>query len=849
MNLAAWRDTLRRDIGYALRQFVRNPVFSLVAVVSLAIGIGANTAMFGLLNETMLRALPVREPRQLVVLTDPNAGGVAVGMLPGKRRLLSYAEFAQLQDHATTLSGLCAAESEPNRRPIRVAGGPQESSVARLVSEDYFSLLGVGPAIGRVFSPQEATAPGKDPYVVLSYEYWQRRFGGKTSAIGTPIRIYGTTFTVIGVAAPNFRGASVNDRPDLWVPMMMQPLVMPGRDWLHEDLSQSLEKVMWLHVFGRLKPGVDLAKAQTEVDVLFRNILETGYPASLAPETRKQALSQKLVLREASTGTFIGREDFVQQLLILWTVSALVLLIACGNVANLLLARARFRSSEVGVRLSVGASRPRLIQQFLTESVMLGLIGSLVGLAVAWVAESVLATLLSNPKNPLQVSPGLDWRVLSFTTALALITGILFGLAPALRGTRVAPGEGLRETSRSTTNSMAGIAISKALVVAQVALSLLLVVGAGLFLRTLAKLQAVDLGYPKEELAMFTVDGVTAGYKDIRLANLWQDLAERIGRLPGVRGVTYSMNGLLGGSESADEIDVEGFAAQKDNERFSRFDLVGPGYFSTVGIPMLLGREIGQEDTSNSPHVCVINEAFSKLFFSGKNPIGRHVVERFGDRKNVMEVIGVARDAHDRRVTGEVPPRFYAAMTQGMDGASPWAIFEIRTSHDEDGVLAAARKTVFDVNQDLPIEDVRTLQDSLDRTNAQPRMIARLCAIFGGLALLLAATGLYGVLSYSVARRTNEIAIRIALGAGKGRVIALVLREMGFMIAIGLAAGIIFAAFGMRLIASRLYGVGALDPLTVILAVAILSLMGFAASCIPALRATRVSPIEALRCD
>ena len=847
MASAAWKDTAVRDIGYAFRQFIRNPVFTLVAVISLALGIGANSAIFSIMNEVLLRLLPVRDPKQLIIVTDPNAGGVAAGMLPGVRKLLSYAEFVHLRDHASTLSGMCAAESEPNRRQVRIGGEPPEAANARLVSENYFYVLGVEAAIGHVFTPDDAKGPGQDPYIVLSYDYWQRRFNGNTSVLGAPIHMYGTTLSVIGVAARGFQGASVSDRPDFWVPMMMQPLVIPGRDWLHEDLSQSLEKVMWLHVFGRLKPDVSLGKAQTELDVLFRNVLEAGYPATLAPETRKQALNQRLLLRSASTGTFVGRSELQQQLLILLAASILVLLIACANVTNLLLARATARSKEVCVRLSIGASRRRLVQQFLTESLMLALLGGLAGLLLAWAGSHLLTVLLSDPQNPLQLSHGLDLHVLGFTAAVSLMTGILFGLAPALRGTHVDLNLGLRDTGRELTASAGRLNLAKSLVVMQVAISLVLLVGAGLFLRTLWKLQAVELGYAKEKLLMLTVDGVTAGYKDARLGNLWHDLAERVRQLPGVRGVTYSMNGLMGGSESADEIDVEGFTPQRDNEKFSRFDMVGPGYFSTVGIPVLMGREIGAQDTAFAPHICVINEAFAKLFFAGRNPLGSHITEKFGNKKNVMEVVGVSRDVRDHNLRGNVPPRFYVATDQGMDGPSPWAIFEIRTTGDEQNIVEAVRKTIFGVNQDLPIEDVRSLKESLDRTNAQPHMIASLCVIFGSVALLLAAMGLYGVLSYGVARRTNEIGIRMALGAGKTRVIRLILREMGVMILIGLGLGLVFAGLGTRFVASRLYGLGALDPLTILAAAATLCFVALIASYLPALRAARVSPMKALR--
>jgi len=437
MSLASWRDTAVRDVRYAFRQFARSPLLTFVAVISLAAGIGANSAIFSIMNQVLLRSLPVREPAQLIIMTDPNAGGVAIGMLPGVRKLLSYAEFVHLRDHAATLSGVCAAESEPNRRQVRISGDAPETANARLVSENYFSVLGAGAGLGRVFSPQDAQAPGQDPFVVLSYDYWQRRFNGNTSVIGTSIRMYGTTLNVIGVAARGFQGTSAGDRPDFWVPMMMQPLVMPGRDWLHEDLNQSLEKVMWLHVFGRLKPGADLANAQTEMDVLFRNILEAGYPATLAPETRKQALNQRLVLHTASTGTFAGRNELQQELLILLAVSTLVLLIACANVSNLLLARATARNREICIRLSIGASRRRLVQQFLTESLILALLGGMAGLGLAWGGARLLVSLLSDPQNPLQFSSSLDLHVLGFTLAVTLLTGVLFGLAPALRGTQV----------------------------------------------------------------------------------------------------------------------------------------------------------------------------------------------------------------------------------------------------------------------------------------------------------------------------------------------------------------------------------------------------------------------------
>jgi predicted permease len=847
MDIAGWIETLWKDLRYALRQFARNPVFTVVAVASLALGIGANTAIFSILNEILMKSLPVRDPQQLVILTNPNSSGVSDGLDTGERNLMSYAEFAQLRDGATTLSGLCAAESEIDRWQLHFSGGTQEDARGRLVSEEYFSVLGVEPVMGRFFTNEDAKAPGQDPYAVISYAYWQRRFGGNTSALGTPFRILGTTYTIIGVTQPGFRGESVGEDPEVWLPMMMQRQVMPGRDWLHEDLSKSMEKLMWLHVFGRLKPGLTLARAQTEIDVLFRAIIENGYPATLAPETRKAVLDQHLKLHDARTGAFGGRDGFSQQLLVLLAASGVVLLIACINVANLLLARATARYKEVGVRLSIGASRGRLVRQFLSESLLLSFLGGVAGTFVAWGAAHALVPLLAARREAVALSPSLDWRVLGFAAGVTFLTGILFGLVPAIRGTRVNVNDSLRDSGRGNTSGSGRLNLAKGLVVAQVAFSLLLVVCSGLFLRTLWNLQSVDLGYPREKLLMLTVDGLTAGYKDQRLAALWRDLVDRLRAVPGIQGVTYSENGLFSGSESGDQIDVEGFTPQDKKDKGSRFDSVGPQYFSTVGIPLLLGREFDQHDTTTSPRVCVINEAFAKKFFAGRSPIGRHITSKFGDLRATFEIVGVSKDARDHSLKDDIPTRFYIVAGQGLEGPTHWATFEIRTAGDPEQILEAVRKTILSVNGDLPIDSVRPLIENLDRANEQPRMIARLCTIFGIVALLLAATGLYGVLSYGVARRTNEIGIRMALGAGRGSVIVMILRETGLMILIGAIAGMTASVAATRLVRSQLFGLGAVDPLTMITAVTILTTVALIAGYIPAARAARVNPTQALR--
>ena len=851
MDIVAGLETMGKDLRYAWRQLARNPVFAAVAVLSLALGVGANTAIFSIFNAALLKSLPVRNPGELVILTNPDASGAGVGSTSGERDLLTYAEYEQLRDRSTTssgtMAGLCASDSSLNRWALRIVGGSQEEARGRLVSENYFPVLGVEPFIGRVFTQADAASVGSDPYAVISYDYWQRRFGGKADVLGTPVRLYGAALTIIGVTAPGFHGETVGENPDLWVPMMMEPLVKPGRDWIHEDLSKSIDKVMWLHVFGRLKPGVTVPGTQAEMSVLFKNILAEGYPKTLSAATRKELLDQRVKVRPARTGAFGGRNEFSQQLLVLLVVAGLVLLIACANVANLLLARATARYKEVGVRLSLGAAKGRLVRQFMTESILLSGLGGMAGMILAVVAAKALLLVLSEPNHPLQLSTAFDGRVLLFTLGITVFTGVLFGLAPALRGTRVDISESLKESGRSLTDTGKRMTFAKSLVAAQVAISFLLVAGAGLFLRTLWNLQSVTLGYSKESLLLVRVDAVTAGYKDAQRPILYNDIADSLRTLPGVRGVTYSENGLFDGTESSDPVDVEGFVHKNKNDANARFDQIGPSYFSTIGVRLLLGREIGVRDTSGSLRVCVINEAFAKRFFTGRSPIGKHVTDTYGGSRLTMEVVGVAKNLRDHRLRGDVPPRFYVPAVQGDGGIAPSIYFEVRTTGDTERMLNAIRKKILQANADLPIIMARAVGDLIYAQNRQPRIIAWLCSLFGVIALVLAATGLYGVLSYSVARRTNEIGIRMALGAGKSSVVAMILQETGVMIALGMATGVGVTLGTTRLVANHLYGLNAMDPITIGAALGILGVVALIAGYVPAARAARIDPVAALR--
>ncbi|MCU1275011.1 MAG: permease, partial [Bryobacterales bacterium] len=653
-------------------------------------------------------------------------------------------------------------------------------------------------------------------------------------------------FTIIGVTPTRFLGETVGDSPEAWLPMMMEPLVKPGRDWLHDDPSKA-EKVMWLLVQGRLKPGVVEKQAESSLNVLFQQIVHETAGTNLPPDRLRDLADQKIKIQSGSKGASSLRDNFNEPLLVLMIVVGLVLLIACANVANLLLARATARQREIGIRLALGASRERLIRQLITESVLLAFVGGALGILLAFWASDLLLHMVASGPNPVPLDVRLDTRILAFTAGVSIFTGLLFGLIPAFRATRVNVSSTLKENSRGVIGSGARITMGKALVISQVAISLLLLIGAGLFLRTLQNLQHVDLGYAREKLLLVRIDALEAGYKDAPRAAVFRTLLERFRAIPGVRGVTLSENGLFSGTESGDQISVEGYKPQKRGDDSARFDQIGPNYFSTIGVPLLLGREIGPQDIETSPHVCVINEAMARFFFGKQNPIGKHITDEFPDTRTTFQIVGVSKDDRDHRLRGDVPRRFYIPFFQGLGGIPPAANFEVRTFADPNSLVKTIRREVEQVDRALPILNINPLGELLDRTLMQERLIAQLSAFFGALALLLACVGLYGVLSYSIARRTNEIGIRMALGAEQRTVLGMILRETLVVVAAGVAIGIPVAFALTRLVSSKLYGLNASDPLTMILASAILAAVAMFAGYLPAHRASRVDPLDALR--
>jgi len=823
------------DVRYALRIAAARPGFTAVAVLSLALGIGANTAIFSLWNGVLHSSLPmVSKPEQLVMLSNPDTAGGWHGNVNGDRDWLTYSEFEQLRDRVQNLSGLIATESGLGDWQVRFSGGEWEEARGRLVSGGYFQFLGVSPALGRVFTTAEDHIDS--PHSVISYNYWQRRFGGRADVVGTTFTLRNAVLTIIGVTPRGFIGETAGQQPDLWIPLRMQPSVLPGDDWLHE---MPPEKAMWLHVFGRLKPGVTPARAGAEANAIFKTGLESFYGAVASPQRRRELLDQRLKIRPGARGASETRADFSTSLTALLAAVGLLLWIACANLANLLLARGAARRAEMAIRLSLGASRGRLIRQLITESLVLAAMGGLASFAVAYFLHGALVRMIVESDERFHMSFALDPLLLVFTLAATLLAATLFGILPAWSGTA------LKEQSRSATSGAGQMRWGRLLVSLQLALSLPLLVGAGLLVGTLYNLQHVQLGYPAERLLLVQINSRLAGYDSTRSAALFRELLAQIQRIPGVKAATFSSIGIFTGSRSSNSIQVEGYIPKQDNDRSVATDMVGPGYFSTLGIPILVGREILESDRAATPHVCVINEAFARQFFARRNPIGARITLSEEAPRTACQVVGVAKNARTQTLREDIAPMFYTPVTQAGDNVKR-VNFLIRRATKTTPVLAAVRETFHRENPALAIGSARSIEDQMARLTAQDHSTAQLAVVFGCVALTLAAIGLYGVLSYGVARRTGEIAIRIALGAQRGRVIAMILSETSKLVVAGLALGAGLAYAASRLIGSRLYGIGPQDPLTLSVAIGLLLVVAFSAAYLPARRASRLDPMTAL---
>ena len=841
--LSEHHHVIRQDLRHAVRGFAAAPGFTAVAILSLALGIGANTAIFSLLNSILMQALPVHAPHELVILTNPDARGTGVGAQLGRRSRVTYPEFLQLQAQATGFTSVMAAMSRPEELEARVAGDEPEQVTVRLVSGSYFSTLGVPAIAGRTFDARTEPAAGTAPYAVISHQYWQRRFGGRQDAVGRTMTFRGGVVSIVGVMPASFFGETVGDRPDAWIPLAMLPEVLPGRNWLRDEPG-SVEKVMWLHVFGRLAPGVSLEQAQASANRVFQQGLIQYYESMADADTRARYRQQHLEATPAATGASAIRASFAEPLAVMLGAAGLVLLIACSNLGNLLLARTTARVREITTRIALGASRGRLVRQLVTESLCLAIAGGVAGVGVAVVLRRALLWLVDDPTLVLPAAG--DLPTIGFVVAVTLVVGLLLGLLPALRITRTRIALGLRD-GRGVAGSPSWLRVGKLVVVGQLALSVPLLVGAGLLVRTLFNLQHVELGYHAAGLATVRVDAQPAVYEPARQVAAFGDMLDRIRELPSVRAATYSNNGLFG-SDNGDRIAVEGYTPTGRGDEGSSWDAVGPAYFSTLGIPVVLGREISEHDLAAGRMVAVINEQFAAQFFANRSPLGRQITQMYGDDRRTYEVIGVVRNSRPNRLRGEIEHRFYAPVARPPARMTS-VTFLIQPRGDGRQLLTEVRAALRRAEPNMPVTMARTVNTAVNARVVQDRLLAQLSAAFGIVAALLAAIGLYGVLSYGIARRTNEIAVRKALGAPHGMLMRMIARETVWLLLPGMVTGAALSIAVVRLVSARLYGLSPGDPLTFAGALAGLTLVAALATWLPAYRASRVDALVALRYD
>ncbi|HYU98010.1 MAG TPA: ABC transporter permease [Pyrinomonadaceae bacterium] len=835
-------ENLFKDIRYGFRGLLKRPAFTIVALMILALGIGANTAIFTLLNAVVLKTLPVNKPEELVLFNDTSDEGTSTmseGDVPVARsRRFSYASYRYFREHDPSFQELSAFRSGESRMSVRrtdVPGDTAQRASAHLVSGNYFTVLGVNAMQGRVLT-NEDDSPAAPPAAVISHGYWEQKLNRDPQIVGKSILLNGTTFTIVGVMPPQFFGIRVRRSPDFWLPLVFQPQVELRKSYLED------KNVYWLNMIGRLKPGAQLAQAQAAVNMEFRQFLTERAGSQLDDDTRQAIQNSYVSLASGARGLSGLRTFYSQALRMLMVIVALVLLIACANVGNLLLSRAAARQAEISLRQALGASRGRLVRQLLTESLLLAFIGGMFGILLAQWGVSLLVTRVA-ATSPLDVKP--DAPTLLFTLAISLISGVLFGIAPALRATKADLTSALKE--KSAQGRKHRFNLGSVLVVVQVAVSLILLVGAGLFARSLIKLQQEDLGFNRDNVLLANVDSRLAGYKPNELSAVYRQLYDRLSALPNVQSVTMASYSPLQGTGTNSTITVRGYTPAKDEDTSVSDIQIGPNFCETMGVPLLMGRDIGLQDTPNSPKVAVVTRAFAQSFFHDENPIGRRATFEEDSDKDDFEIVGVVGDAKYDSVKEKADRTVYRPILQVQDQQTFNNVFELRTLGDPLSVSAELRAAIAQVNDKLPIGNITSLRLQTDESLKQEKLIAQLVSCFGVLGLLLSCVGLYGIMAHAVVRRTNEIGIRMALGAERRNIIWMVLKESLLLVAIGLAVGIPAAWGAAHLIASQLFGVNPADPITLLTAVVSLTLVAASAGYLPARKASRVNPLIALR--
>ena len=827
-----------REVRLALRTLLKAPLFTGIAGLSLALGIGANTAMFGLVDQILLRLLPVQNPRELVQLTveggrfgSNNGDGLGT---------FSHPLFVAFRDRNTVFSGLTG---QMVTSASLIGTDRNEVVSVGLVAGNFFDVLGVRAQAGRLLTAEDDKVKGGHPVAVLQYDFWRNRYAGKGDVIGSTIRLNGTPFTVVGITAAGFEGTDSAVPTNLWVPVMMKTAITPTWDALED------ERYAWFYLFGRLKPGMSREQAEASLRVLYRQRQEEelgGEFFQKYPDLKDRFLKQTFNLVPASRGQSDLRQRFEQPLIVLEWLVGFVLLIACANVASLLLARAAARQREIAIRTALGASRVQIVRQLLLESLILAVGGGVAGIALSAVlARALLRFLPFDPENlSLVTTP--DLRILLFAAALTLTTAVVFGLVPALQASRVSPGMTLKAEAGSVAGGHGHVRLRKTLVAMQVGLATVLLIGAGLFVRSLQALRNVDLGFRTENVVTMGVQPATV-YDEARKRQVFRSVIEGLATVPGVRAVGANSSRLLRGGRWDSSITIPGVTAQDGRYPWSYFNAVTPGYFAALGIPIKAGRDFTWSDWGAAEERCLVNEELVTQYLRGQNPVGR----RMGQGRDVApntEIVGVFGNASYDDVRGPVPRQTFVSMGSGtrLRGIGSIVVYA-RTDRDPGPVMAALRAEVRRVDPNLVITNLRTLDAQLDMRLANERMLSFLATGFALLATVLAVVGLYGVLAFVVTRRTREIGIRMALGADRGRVVRLVLSEMLAVFVFGVAAGVFAGTAGGRYVESQLFGVHAHDPAVFVLSAAVLLAAALAAGFVPAWRAAKIDPMRALR--
>ncbi|SNS36284.1 duplicated orphan permease [Granulicella rosea] len=834
-----------KDLRYAFRQLLRSPGFALTAILTLALGIGANTAIFSLLDQALLRTLPVRDPGSLVVLEDTGRSwkGSMSDHGGDQAAYFSYPMYKDLRDKNQALDGLLAT-SPTNLGFLR--NGSSKLVSAEVVTGNYFTVLGVGPALGRVLTQADDLQKNGSPVAVLSYDFWKNFLGADPGVVGSNVSINGQPFQIVGVAAQGFHSAIWGENPNVFVPMCMVPTVLPSVD---DRLTARFNR--WLNIVGRLKPGHSRAQAEASIDPLWHALRaeELKSLGTVSPRFTKDFLGSRMRLLPGARGFSYQRENFQKPLLAVMGMSLLVLIIASVNVASLLLVRSASRGREFSLRFALGAEASRVAQQLLIEGLLIGVAGGAVGMLFAPLAIRALVSRLAGDQTSVAFTTEIDLRLLAFNFGIALGVSVLFSLAPILQLRKPDLTLALRQQSGTSTGGM--LRLRRVVVCLQIGLSVVLLVAAGLFARTMQQLRAVDVGFNTAHLATFHIDATLAGYKNEQIPAIYQRVIEMLAALPGTQGVAATNDAELAGTSGGGSVEVTGYVAPPDTSIIIEAEGVNTGYFAALQVPLLTGRLFTDGDTVGHPLVAVVNESFAKTFCGGvQTCVGKISDAPIPDVSNnrvKVEIVGVVRDAKHLGVRDPVKPTLFAPLRQYTVPSDIYLY--VRTTGDPAQELTVIRKAMHQLDPALALDNLRTMDTQIDDNLQNDRMIALLAIAFGALATLLAGVGLYGVLAYSIAQRTREIGLRIALGSSRLAVVRLVLTELMRLAALGIVIAIPLA-FGLsKLVQSQLFGVSAADPSILLSVTALISLVALVAALIPARRAASVQPIIALRTE